>query len=83
MKIPLGGLDAEMTQQIFDVPDINSFFKQMRGEAVPQGMNTNRFIYHSPIPGGLKYLLGASNAERLTLAGRIFKQIGFRKNNFH
>jgi hypothetical protein len=44
MQVSLRGLDTEMTEKIFDVPDINALLQQMSGKTVPQTVKTEQLM---------------------------------------
>ena len=44
MKVDHGGVDAFVSQQIFNGQNIQSFFQQMGGVGMPQGMDVHRLL---------------------------------------
>jgi hypothetical protein len=50
MQVPFSRLNIKMPEQVFYIPDVGSFIRQVGGKTVPQAMNANlladtRFIF--------------------------------------
>lgn len=77
MQIPRCGVNAEMTQQILDVLDVNPLLQQMRGKTVPQTVKTD-LLHDTRLPLRLlKYFLSRPYTHRLP-GLRTLKQIFLR-----
>jgi hypothetical protein len=57
MQVSLGGADIKVTQQIFDIANVHTFFHQMSGKGVPQRVKTYLLLNARPYPCNLKNLL--------------------------
>ena len=74
MQVALCGRNVEMPQYIFDITNVNTLFKQMRGKAVAQAMKTYRFGNTRFLFSSLKHLLRTSGTIGRTRCS-TFKQV--------